>query len=142
LTIEDHRGVPGAVDAIEHPPPVRHHFRATQTGRPRAPAKWAIDVSDVTIRSRHDITAAVSMKASMPSSKSETERTRRRSRSSIQPTDRGHVASEGDQPDTGTSARVRKCRNGTERPTSMADAEFPCQQIPIFRRCCRHAFRT
>ena len=44
--------------------------RPTQTGRPSAPARCATDVSDVMTRSRHCITAAVSMNASGPASKS------------------------------------------------------------------------
>jgi len=43
---------------------------ATQTGRPRAPARWAIDVSQVMTRSRLCMMAAVSRNASAPLSKS------------------------------------------------------------------------
>ena len=39
-------------------------FSPTQTGRPNAPARWAIKVPDLTIKSRLAITAAVSTKAS------------------------------------------------------------------------------
>jgi len=59
-----------AVRAIEHPPPVRACLSTTQTGRPRAPARWATDVSEVMTRSRTDMTAAVSIKASGPASNS------------------------------------------------------------------------
>src|SRR4029077_18844801 len=43
---------------------------ATHVGRPSAPAKCATEVSDVMIRSSASMTAAVSMKASGPPSKS------------------------------------------------------------------------
>ncbi len=46
------------------------NFTASQTGRPSAPARCASEVSTVMTRSRFSITAAASMKASGPSSKS------------------------------------------------------------------------
>src|SRR6476659_4762580 len=42
---------------------------ATQIGTPSAPARWGVAVSDVTTRSRFCMIAAVSTKASPPSSK-------------------------------------------------------------------------
>ena len=42
--------------------------RATQTGTPSAPARWAMAVSEVMTRSRFFMTAAVSMKAPVVSS--------------------------------------------------------------------------
>ena len=45
-------------------------FSATQTGAARAPARWAIEVSQVTMRSSEAIAAAVSTNASGPASKS------------------------------------------------------------------------
>ena len=108
-------------------------FSATQTGAARAPARWAIEVSQVTTRSRQVIAAAVSTNASGPASKSAPERLdphRRRQKRKLLFAD---ALLQGNEPDARDLGERRQGRSGIDRARSASGSGLPCQTTPILK---------
>ena len=102
--------------------------RATQTGTPRPPARWATAVSAVITRSRWDMIEAVSMKSRprRPVS-SVTGKRPAKIRELIQAMD----GLQADQPDARQLGDGCEVASGNDRQRSVSWAGFPCQAIPI-----------
>ena len=106
-------------------------FNATQTGRPSAPARCAIEVSQVTTRSTCAMTAAASRKASGPASKSSP---------SDSTGNESDAASSCSTPNPfcneirrtpGALASGARRSSGKERAMSASGLGLPCQTTPI-----------
>src|SRR5262249_25923239 len=69
LSKQAYRRVPRAILAPQQPAQSGRNCRAIQTGTPRAPARWATDVSAAITRSRFFMTASVSMNGPLVSSR-------------------------------------------------------------------------